>query len=426
MGAPTSSHRYRRLPPFAGAATLAAAAGLVVGFAPTLVAGAAGKAAPGGSSGGRGTSPAVVATTVLKQLHSFNLDGGYAAAGVALRDLGHGTIHLTTLPTGAIVQKAYLFWDLLATTKPSTSLLFDSNFIPGTSIARGTSPCWSPKHNYAFQANVTPYVPGNGTYTVSSVPSSLTTGATPQASGAGAVLDEGATLVVVYKDKTSPSVAVHVYGGAQDNQTTTGYDQNLAGFTVATHHAATTFIVADGQSFSDTGATFDGSRVVSTFTGHTPMTNPTYTRYPGTTSGGGGNLWDTDTVTVGTLVTPGATSATASIHGFTSDCIVWVGQVFATSIPLAAPTGVAVTPGSGQATVAWTKVALATRYEVFDSTTPTGENYGGTPACRSAGRMCTVKHLTNGTTYYFTVVATAATVTSPHSLQVSATPSLTL
>ncbi len=44
-----------------------------------------------------------------------------------------------------------------------------------------------------------------------------------------------------------------------------------------------------------------------------------------------GNLWDTDTFNVTSLLNPGDTSETATIEG-TRDCIVWVGQVFSATV----------------------------------------------------------------------------------------------
>ena len=68
--------------------------------------------------------------------------------------------------------------------------------------------------------------------------------------------------------------------------------------------------------------------------------------------------------------------------------------------------GAAVVAGNSQVTVSWTKVHGATSYAVYDSTSPGGENYTGPAACTSAGTTtCTVSGLTNGTEYYFTVVA---------------------
>jgi predicted phage tail protein len=68
------------------------------------------------------------------------------------------------------------------------------------------------------------------------------------------------------------------------------------------------------------------------------------------------------------------------------------------------PTGVTVTPGDGQATIAWTAVPSATSYNIYWSTTA-----GVTPAngtqITGATSPYTITGLTDGTPYYFVVTA---------------------
>jgi len=86
---------------------------------------------------------------------------------------------------------------------------------------------------------------------------------------------------------------------------------------------------------------------------------------------------------------------------------------------LAAPTGLTATAGNAQITLGWTAVGGATGYDVLRSTTSgTGYSVVGSstaPSYVNAG-------LTNGTTYYYVVVAKNATSSSAHSAQVSARP----
>jgi Putative Ig domain/Fibronectin type III domain len=92
-----------------------------------------------------------------------------------------------------------------------------------------------------------------------------------------------------------------------------------------------------------------------------------------------------------------------------------------------APTGAVAIAGNGAVTVAWNAVSAATGYDVYDAATP-GEEIDGilsvTPACSSAGAAtsCTVSGLTNGTPYYFVVVASNAGGSSPDSAEMTATP----
>ena len=81
--------------------------------------------------------------------------------------------------------------------------------------------------------------------------------------------------------------------------------------------------------------------------------------------------------------------------------------------PLAAPAGLAATPGDTQVALSWTAVSGATSYRVYR-----GPTLVGSPASTSF----TDTGLTNGTAYSYTVVAVNAATTSPSSATVVATP----
>jgi hypothetical protein len=90
--------------------------------------------------------------------------------------------------------------------------------------------------------------------------------------------------------------------------------------------------------------------------------------------------------------------------------------------PPAAPTGVLATPGNEQVALSWSTVPGATSYTV---------RYGGTPGVydqtlAASGSSATITGLTNGTPYYFIVVAANASGPSPDSAEVTATPALAL
>lgn len=91
--------------------------------------------------------------------------------------------------------------------------------------------------------------------------------------------------------------------------------------------------------------------------------------------------------------------------------------------PPAAPTGVTVTPGNGQVTVAWTTVSGATSYNIYWSTTA-----GVTPANGTKIPGATSPHpltgLTNGTAYFFVVTAVNSAGESAPSSLASSTPAL--
>ena len=94
------------------------------------------------------------------------------------------------------------------------------------------------------------------------------------------------------------------------------------------------------------------------------------------------------------------------------------------AVPPSAPMGVTASPGNGSVAVRWTPSAAATSYSVYSATTPGGENYSGPVACNSSGftTECSVTGLTNGSTYYFTVLALDGVSASAGSNEVQGMP----
>ncbi len=88
------------------------------------------------------------------------------------------------------------------------------------------------------------------------------------------------------------------------------------------------------------------------------------------------------------------------------------------------PSGLMATPGNGQVVLNWNSASGATGYSVYDATTTGGEVTTGTPACTAVApaTTCTVSPLTNGTEYFFVVVATNGANASAPSGEANATP----
>ncbi len=261
----------------------------------------------------------------LAQIGSWTVHGSYVAAGVGMRNRGYGTITLSGIPASAHVSHAYLFWDVLADTiSPDfASGTFDSQPITGTLIGSDGNPCWGNAANFAYRADVTSLVAGNGAYALAGFASHLTDGQDPwNAYDNTPPLLEGASLVAVYEDPSAAQTQVLLYDGAAGDAYTT-LTQTLSGFTaVAPVGAQTTFIVGDGQAVPQNPPTFDGTPLpAATLDGSDPQAGPDYSL---------NNLWDTRTVDVSSLVRPGDTSASATIDG-TADCHVWVAQALAVS-----------------------------------------------------------------------------------------------
>ena len=88
-----------------------------------------------------------------------------------MRGTGSGTITIASIPPGATVTQAFLYWATVATTfsPPFANGVFNGTPITGTSTGTDGDPCWpGTTTTFAFRANVTALVlpGGNGAYTL--------------------------------------------------------------------------------------------------------------------------------------------------------------------------------------------------------------------------------------------------------------------
>ena len=74
-------------------------------------------AAPGAAKAAAGSSTAGVPTSA----YGVTFRGGYVAAGVGLRNRGHGTITITGIPPGATINRAFLLWSILGGATPAAT-----------------------------------------------------------------------------------------------------------------------------------------------------------------------------------------------------------------------------------------------------------------------------------------------------------------
>jgi uncharacterized repeat protein (TIGR03803 family) len=95
------------------------------------------------------------------------------------------------------------------------------------------------------------------------------------------------------------------------------------------------------------------------------------------------------------------------------------GTVFKLTVNLAdAPTGLSATGGNDSITLRWKASSGASSYNVYESTTPGGED--SLPVQTGiTSTYATIRGLTNGSTYYFKVAAVNANGTGPLSSEVS-------
>lgn len=291
-------------------------------------------AAPAGASSGVTTR------------YTLDVRGGYVAAGTGLRNLGRGSIVISGIPSGSVVRVAYLYWTVFATSESPTFAngVINRNVLTGTRVGTGPAPNWSRTNmnGYAYRADVTRFVGGNGTYNLSEFTSGSTAGGDPASAAVVAPLLNGASLVVVY-DKvtvgTYPLTRVVINDGyaavgtnlpnAMPPSASTGFNWTTPASNPV-GQVRTTFIVGDGQSnLAESAPTFNGSPVqVGGWRGADRQVVPNYTI---------GNLWDTTTHTVGSFVRPGDTSATVTVSGG-ADVVTWVGQILSIGLNGAADT----------------------------------------------------------------------------------------
>src|SRR3989344_1625677 len=262
------------------------------------------------------SAQAALVPSDLTHFETFELRGNYTAAGVGLRGRTWGIITLSNIPIGASIHKAYLYWRFLDNGLLVSEQNLTLNGIPilGTEIGNGEDTCWSRTYSRAFRADVTPLIAGNGTYMLAGI------------ANQSSLLAQGASLVVVYADENGVlrTVIIQDGNGVINNgniHLATTIDGFIASDTGDGVSAKTTFIVGDGQNFTDTIAVTAG---LGTFTLENPL------------KGSEGGLWDTDTYNVSPYAADGDTSATARISRGT-DCLNWVAQIFSVTSGTSAP-----------------------------------------------------------------------------------------
>lgn len=292
---------------------------IIVLFAAAAMVMVAAPALPDDDMGGGSDAAGVAVANSLNPFFTTTQAGDYVAAGEGMRGSGSGTITIAGIPAGATVTNAFLYWAILGTAPAPASFAngaFDGNGIVGTAVGSGPDTCWGGVDStFAYRADVTAYVPGNGSYSLSGF-----------ASGAGA-LNEGASLVVLYTDPAATEMRdIVIYDGADIIEfAVSSVSTNMTVPTVLGFGSAkTTYIVGDGQDIFSDDTLFNGIIIASDASGFGDTTS---------LEGSDGPLWDTDTYDVTSLINAGDTSITVGMQRG-SDCLAHVAQVFSNSAEL--------------------------------------------------------------------------------------------
>ncbi|MEK7686542.1 MAG: HYR domain-containing protein [Verrucomicrobiota bacterium] len=181
-----------------------------------------------------------------------------ASAGIGgLRRVGSGTIQLAGV--SGTVTKALLYWHGPISTLveiPTGTVLLNGNPVTGTSLGLSSANCW-PGYSYseAFRADVTQYVPGNGSYAVSDF--------NPLANDVN-----GASLIVFFNDGNDSNNRDYVVFDGNDSNNVNGIDADgwNAGFPSINYVPGNTVSlhlhVSDGQIFEDAALILNGATLV--------------------------------------------------------------------------------------------------------------------------------------------------------------------
>ena len=135
---------------------------------------------------------------------------GYVAGGVGLRNQASGTVAVSGIPAGSKVTKALLYWNALNASDSGGAMQLDGQQVASQLVGAGPDPCWGAGASWAYRADVTSLVTGDGGHTLSGFPTGTTGGADPWNSDSAQPMMEGASLIVFY-EKTSFKVSFSTF-----------------------------------------------------------------------------------------------------------------------------------------------------------------------------------------------------------------------
>jgi hypothetical protein len=273
------------------------------------------------------------------------LPGGFdhIANGVGTRNLGSGCIRLRGAPASAVAVRAWLYWGTIINVQqpPATDTArFNGVKVIGNLMGTCNPPCWPGTHFVAYKASVIRQLSAgiNGNYDVDIATGPNSKGQDPWTTPTPAnPLSEGASLLVVYADKSVPTTAkvyfneaAHLFSGP----IVIGNDvfPNVPNYTSLKH----TRIGADGQVGASTFAitpistetTFLGPDVnhLTQIRGCPGGINPD-SDWNGTDGGPLNQLWDTHSDSFGTQIIPPTSQTYVVKYVAHGDCIVAIAHI---------------------------------------------------------------------------------------------------
>jgi len=253
-----------------------------------------------------------ISWTPFTQFYRVVLRGSFVAGATSLSgNGGNGSITISGIPPNSSVVKAYLFW-VDEDNDNASSGKFNGNNITGIKIAEDCTSCWGTSRNALFYADVTPYVTGNGTYTLSNFP--------PLGCYFGSDGTEGATLIVIWCNNSEPVRTITIYTGDVETPasicTYSSYSWTHQNFTASNPvlEAKYSISIGNGQNFGESPAEYvylNGYTITNTINGSTGPNGVC----------GNGSLWDHFTGNNTAWIAPNSTSATFSVNNVAGwDC----------------------------------------------------------------------------------------------------------
>lgn len=245
-----------------------------------------------GTANGEGFSFGI--TTIPSLYYREVLKGNFVGEAVSFwNNATTQTFTVTTVPPGATVAKALLFWGCECNSSSDLmNITFNGNPITGTVVATTSTLCWGTSSYINYVADVTPYVSGNGSYTIQ-VPRALSS--TPGA--------DGATLYIIYCDPAETTRTITIYAGAHFLNSSSA-NWSHTGFTATSSpRAKASLTVGDPQDGYYNPGYFNGNYIGS-FDGSVPGNHYGY--------------WEGD---VSSWVPSSATSVSWQLSSGGADCI---------------------------------------------------------------------------------------------------------
>ena len=244
----------------------------------------------------------------------------YVVGGVCGVGGGSGTI--TIAGVSGTVTHAYLYWHGINNTGSGAEynnpiVTINGNSVTGTSLGDAPTNCWGDGSSRAFEADVMPFVAGNGPYTIAGLSS---------CSGCNA---NGASLVVVFDDGNPANNRDLVFFTGNDSNFTEGFPgeddgwhATLPGIAYAGGTVKAIFHAADGQDAADNSITFSTGGPSLTIPDDETLWDGISVPDAGTSRASNGGLWDIHTFDItAAFGPPGTTTLQLDGQDPINDCL---------------------------------------------------------------------------------------------------------